>query len=320
MIFSKKGLTLLEMLIAVTLFSLMMVFISQIVKLSLRHKKKISGDVQYQRAISNTLDVVSQDFNGITTFFDFNQNLQQFYPLELDASDEKNSLENKKTANSFLINSEFEFLGEEDEIKFATFSFIESINGQTSYQLIKVHYFLQECNDLKTNEKTQCLLRSLVSFRDDQEIINKYILLKGIQSLKFSYYDRQEKEWQRDWEGNEQSLLSSVKWLPESVRMDVEWEGKKSYKKSYTFPVSYPLLRNQKHQLQRVLSFAWEKGMEKTNSEKEKKYEKAIKEDNERLRKLEKETGVNPRLDSFHKALGVGTSKKPSPHPDKDSR
>ena len=257
MIFSKKGLTLLEILVAVTLFSVMMIFITQIVQMSLRHKKKISRDTQSQRQISNTLDIIDQDFNGVTTFFDFNKNLQRIYSLKKEGSSE-----DEKKLSFFLINPEFEFSGKEQEVEFATFSLVESVSGEMSHQLIKVRYFLQECGDLKTGEKTQCLLRSIISFEDDREIINKYALLKGVQSFKLFYYDKEQKEWLKEWENNP-SDLSSTKWLPDFIRMDIEWKKERTFKESYTFTLSYPLLRNQKHQLQRVLAFIKEKDQEK---------------------------------------------------------
>ncbi len=270
MIFSKKGLTLLEILVAVTLFSIMMIFITQMVRMSFRYKKKISRDVKSQREISNTLEVVTQDINGMTTFFDFNKNLEYFYSLK----EKKNVSDgNKENPDLFISNPEFDFFGKEQEFKFVTFSLVESTNGEKAYQLIRVHYFLQECRDLKTDKKTQCLLRSIVRFRDDREIINTYVILRGIQSFNFFYYNREEKEWLKEWDvssyENFQGNASFSKWLPEFIKMDVEWKGKKLYKESHIFPLSYPLLRNQKHQLQRILSFVKNKKKGTVNTKNE---------------------------------------------------
>ncbi len=311
MIFSKKGLTLLEILVAITLFSVMMVFIVQIVKMSLRHERKISRDVQSQREISNILEILSQDFTGVTTFFDFNKNLYWLYPLKTreDLINPETPAGNT-TKSPFSVDLGFEFVGEKQEIKFVTFSFVESLNEDNPYQLIKVHYFLQECKNLKTDEKTQCLLRSLISFRDDKEIISKYVLLRGVQSFQFSYYSKEKKEWLKVWEDDPQ------KWLPEFVKMDIEWEGEKSYKKSHIFPVSYPLLRNQKYQLEEIL-IAVNKEMDSKKRSKDKShFEKAVSDEDERLKRIKESSGTNPYMESFRKAIELNQeSQRLSPHP-----
>ena len=251
MIFSKKGMTLIEILVAVTIFSIMMIFITQMIRSSMRYKKKISGDVRFQREISNVLDLFSEDFSGVTEFFDFNKNLQRLYPLNLDnVSSSGNFLEERQDPGLFF-NLSFNFVGKDQSIEMATFSWVEPFEEKGMHQMIKINYFLEDCEDLKTNQISKCLIRSVVNFQNEAEIFNKYVILRDIQSLSFFYYDERQETMLKNWNYNSVSLSSS-KWLPDQIQINIQW---KSYQESYSFPVSYPLVRNQKNQLARTLDF-----------------------------------------------------------------
>ena len=86
----EKGFTLLEILIALALFSVAMVFIMRLVQSSFRQRGKIRKNVERRRTLSNTLDLMKQDFQGAVSFFDMNNNLwiHDFYGswLFVDAS------------------------------------------------------------------------------------------------------------------------------------------------------------------------------------------------------------------------------------------
>jgi len=242
---SQKGLTLLEMLVAITLFSLMMVFITQMVKMSGRYRDKISKEATFQRTIINTLDVLSEDFKGVGLFFDWNKNLQILYPLTFSKPPQSKPI-NK--LQSLIYNPEFHFIAEDQEIKMATFSLIEQ--GQ---QMIRIHYALEGCPNVQTGEKTQCLIRSSVKFQDEDQLVNKHILLMDVHSLQFSYYDGEAEQWFKEW------TTASKRQIPERVKMQIEWGLPEKYNKSYTFFLSNSFMRNQANQLQKIMNFVYQK-------------------------------------------------------------
>lgn len=264
MIFSKKGFSLVEILVAVGLFSIMMVFITQILRLNLRQKTKIDSFISHQREVSGALDIMSQDFIGANSFFDFHTNLQEIHnSLTADKP-------NPKSSGFIEFSDEFDFLGKENQVEFSSFSFGENKGQGSFYQQVYVRYFVEECTDLKTEEKTPCLTRALLDSQNENEVKRRNILLRQIKSFKLSYYDSNKKEWKREWEA-QQKNLEVEHLLPASVKVEIEWGSEKKPKKiSHSFMISHPLVRNQSRQLSDII-LAYENHIQTNKKNEEKK-------------------------------------------------
>ena len=76
----------------------------------------------------------------------------------------------------------------------------------------------------------------------DKKFKEKYVLLRNISSLRFSYYDFEKKEWEKEWDFEKRQKTPSFQFsFPVSVKMEIEREAQKS---SYVFPVSHVFVRN----------------------------------------------------------------------------
>lgn len=232
----KKGFTLLEILVAITLFAVMTVFLTQLSRLAFRQNKKMSSTFEFNRKTVNVLDILYQDFNGLTIFFDFNRNMNNFFRIKDKYLKDKKDTFQTQRQTFFIFNPEFDFVGKSNEIEMTTFSLAESYKGQVSHQLMHVRYFLDKCMDFKTEKETECLIRTVINIEDDKKVKEKYILFRGVESLKFSYKEKD--EWNQDWNSHVSDLSFQVL-LPLAVRMDIVWSIKdKKNTKSYFFPVT----------------------------------------------------------------------------------
>ena len=256
--FSQKGFSLLEILVSVSLFAIMTVFISQLVRMSLKQQNKLEDFAKGQRQISAVTKIMLRDFKNVNLFFDYNKSLSRVYRLKgVEPS-------GQRTQAGFQDNSsEFDFVGNKQEVMFPALS----LRQRSSYQQIYIKYFLKDCTDLEEEQVSSCLYRSILDVEDNNKIIEKIVLLRGIKSLEFSYYDTEQKSWKPEWEAHPKDILrklvnssivqfggdnnrnsfnsqqSSV--FPVAIKMDIEWEDSKVQKRSYEFPVSYPLFSYQ---------------------------------------------------------------------------
>ena len=88
---SSKGMTLLEMIVALGLFAFMFAFIAQMVKQNHRQVQKIRRDVQWKSSLFNALDLMRHDFRGVAYFLDMNENMGIHFPMVQDKEDSLSS-------------------------------------------------------------------------------------------------------------------------------------------------------------------------------------------------------------------------------------
>ena len=254
----KQGLTLVEVLIALFIFSFAALYISRTVNHLLKRQKKTEIQIKDQRSHSNILEILRQDLQGVWIHFDMNFYLNQFALLELAEAEGKDSLASRysdffKTNRETLppsghfINPQFDFFGEEDHLTFTTL--IPSAGDRESERLVKVNYFSKQCVDRETNETASCLIRGVSRHwkdRTDSEHQKNRVLIRGMKGITFSYYHPEKQEWERTWKflplwkQGETRLRQKTTLLPPSVRINMEWEKGSS---SYTLSVSHPFLR-----------------------------------------------------------------------------
>ena len=78
----EKGMTLIEMLLSLGIFAFMFIFIAQIMKQNYRQVNKMSKDSRSSHSQSHILDIMRQDFRGVSYLLDVNHNLYAKFPIE----------------------------------------------------------------------------------------------------------------------------------------------------------------------------------------------------------------------------------------------
>ena len=211
-----KGMTLLEILVALGIFAIMFVFISRTVQQNHRQAKKFKQDIQFKSSLSNTLDLIRQDFQGVGYFLDLNENLTIQFPIEKnkddllpsdDISDSKEDPQekNQRLTLPVLFSPHLTFEGEQKKVDFISYSFSNLTLDRSSAQWLKIHYSIQNCNSPEEAKNKICLIRYANKYwnpmenRDPEETLT---LLRDLESLKFSYSgteDFLEGKWEEKW-------------------------------------------------------------------------------------------------------------------------
>ena len=180
-----RGMTLLETLVALSIFAFMFVFISQFVKQSHRQAKKSKKNIYSTSSLFNIFDLMKQDFQGVGYFLDLNENLNIKFPIErqndgfsppADSDLQKNlkdNLQNRGGRSSLpvLFSPYFVFEGSDEEISFVSWSFSPSALDSSSAQWIKIYYQVKDCDNLEEDSSGSCLLRTVSRFWEMKEMI-----------------------------------------------------------------------------------------------------------------------------------------------------
>ena len=255
-----KGMTLLETLIALGLFAVMFVFISRAVQQSHRQTRKIKQDIQIASSLSQILDLIRRDLQGVAYLLDLNENLNIQFPIEQkeedlppdkeDISDSEKDLQNKDQRSTLpvLLNPNFIFEGENEEMNFVSYSFSNSALDKSSSQWIKVRYFIQDCPLLERDQKKSCLIRSISRYWnliEDKGPEETSVLLRNFKSLKFFYSSTEDfldNKWLEKWKLDNSLPIQVFSTayprkapFPSVIKMELE---QKDFEQTFFFPVS----------------------------------------------------------------------------------
>ena len=254
-----RGMTLLEVMLAMAVFSFIMVFLSRISSYSSRQKEKLGLNIKASRIESNVLDLMKRDFRGLVSFFDSNFVLRESFPAKdprrpegaLSPSGRGASWQRKARRLSpfdYLrrgAGRDFDFKGKPEEMEFASITWISSFQGKTGFQLAWLRYALESCRPLEgEGAESKCLIRELWERKDplnSEKPKERHALFEGIKSLAFSYYDAAGNEWRDEWEDKERARGPDSPPFPRFAKVEIEWEeGRLSPQKTsvYQFPVS----------------------------------------------------------------------------------
>ncbi len=246
------GMTLLEMLLALGLFAFMSVFISQTLRQSYRHARKVGQDIQFKNSLSHVLSLIRKDLLSTAYLLDINANFNIHFPIEeMAEEEEKEEPAKKETAGKVeqrfpvFLNPLFIFEGSSSEMSFVSHSYSQKALDPSSPQWVRIRYSVQNCDLVEEGLLGKCLIRSVYHYWqsiEEREPEEQVVLFRAWDSLEFSYSGKKElleSEWKSEWEEEESPSRSEI--LPVLIKMEMT---KKDRDNSLLFPVSQDLLRN----------------------------------------------------------------------------
>ena len=241
-----KGMSLLEMLISLGLFSFMFVFIIQFVRQNQRQVRKINQELSQNSSFDHVIDLIKKDFNSISFLFDLNSNFSQNFPVEknqeaLQAPSVRTAPKPAASPQSLSVfmSPYFVFKGQEDEVEFVSYSLRESSEEDLDLkQWIQIRYFIQDCPSLNESSPSSCLMRAVKKywgFTEERPVEETLVLFRGFKSLKFSYLKGSgsfNQDWEDRWELERavvfpETSLEFPQELPFPFRVRLEMETQK---------------------------------------------------------------------------------------------
>jgi type II secretion system protein J len=216
----QKGFTLLEVLIAVFVLSLMSLLIWQITNNTYRGTEKAGKyDEVYQYArvaIKRLNDDLSMAFLAGST------------------------LKGKQSDGTVTFETVFDGAneGDADKINFASLSSVRLIMDERKSDQVEVGYFISQCPEVE--EKINCLMRreSPVIDNKSDEGGESFPIARGIKKFNLEYYDSSKQEWLGSWNSKDPATIDK---LPRAARITLSFYDPKDENEELNFVTSVML-------------------------------------------------------------------------------
>ncbi len=255
----RRGLTLLEVLLAMGIFAFIAVFLSRVSSYSLRQREKLGRSIKEMNIESNVLDVMRRDFRGHSPFFDSHFALRWSFPAwrppppgaaarpaAAPPAPPKLAPMTGRPGTFMTESRDFRFIGKTDEMEFPSAALISSFQGAARFQLVWIRYSFESCGLLDGGGASKCLIREFRGKKDPLggEISGKppqdrHVLFERIKNLAFSYYDKEGNDWKDEWSDLDREPRPDAPPFPRFVKAEIEWEegSRKAPGAVYQFPV-----------------------------------------------------------------------------------
>ena len=247
-----KGMTLMEMLVALGIFSFMFIFITQTVKQSRRQVQKMTKNIHKDSSFNHVIDLIKRDFSSVGFFFDINDNFRKNFPLSPRFAESQNEAlpsalgQNQESSSSkekpLFMSPYFVFRGEEDEVEFVSYALKEDFQEDSLKQWMQIRYFIQDCPN-SDNSFSSCLMRSTQKYwnlEEDRESEEALVLFRDFKSLKFSYLTQktdEDEKWEDSWRaGRSLSRFAYPQEMALPFRVKLELEAQEE-EFIWSFPV-----------------------------------------------------------------------------------
>ncbi len=240
-----KGTTLLEVLIALVLFTSIAISLMRMTDTTLKYKTRITRNVKDVKFRRNIFQIIRKDIRNAFYITDINALIYSPFiiPNELVDSNEPGSPKRytalQKKWEEFkakeitpyiypIVRSSGGFIGKQDSLYITSFSNLPTREDAESSDQNIVVYYLKNCRN-RENNKTQstCLWRKFSSFIN-QEMENlkdykEFALLEKVKKFQLSYYSISTNEWLKEWKiGPDDRNI-----LPSAIHITIEFEDKK---------------------------------------------------------------------------------------------
>ncbi|MDE0118530.1 MAG: hypothetical protein OXM55_00790 [Bdellovibrionales bacterium] len=267
-----KGTTLLEVLIALVLFTFIAASLMRMTNTTINYQKKITRNIQDVKWSRNIYQVIRTDIRNAfyatdvnaTIYISFIKQNQTDSNAEADINKlaKKNNLSQRQKIQLQTELTEFEeqlispylsrtvlfvggFEGTQNQLDISSFSTAHAREeGRSSDQSI-ITYYLKTCKNRETHKiQSNCLWRKSTPITtqntNPEEGDNEVVLLENVQTFELLYYSISTNEWLNTWKTgpNERNIL------PAAIQIKVEFKNRKkqSIKSELKIPLHYSFI------------------------------------------------------------------------------
>ncbi|RME15960.1 MAG: prepilin-type N-terminal cleavage/methylation domain-containing protein [Bdellovibrio sp.] len=267
---SKKGFTLLELIISIGIIATMGLFTTQAIRSAFKKRKKVQTQIERLAEVRSALNVIARDIRKAFHYQDINiaiyNAVQEERLKKKEEEKKKNSSANTETSPSTETSSTetftpkkqrivTQFLGGKDQISFTSLSYIRTQKDEMASDQAEVGYYLKDCKGrFNKSHKSQCLWRRISPVIDDnvEEGGKSMVLLENVSKFELKYLaptNADHLEWKEEWYSNEKGDDSTKEKFPHAVEisLEVKDKNKKSHPISISRVVPIPFPNNEKY-------------------------------------------------------------------------
>ncbi len=269
-ILSKGGFTLIEVLISITLLIIISLSIYQATTQTYRYRDTLIREGDFYNGIRLSMGIMERDITLLfspklmnpyfaptpspTPGFDPNQHYgnnsappptQDPALTELLASELGQVTDYWLGATDKTAIRDSRFVGTENSIRFVSASHQRIYRNYPESDFVKILYEMRDDTDEGAIEGTRVLYKvEDPNVFDDVEkkgdTSKQYALLPGVKSLKFRYYRKDKKTWDRTWDSSKGDVVGMFPDLIE-VQIEVTAAGRQNFSGTFTFKPEGPM-------------------------------------------------------------------------------
>lgn len=248
---SKKGFTLLEVILAISILSTLTVLSTQTISRALKARTKIQAEVDDVSALRDSMRMIKTDINMAYHHRDFEKEILDLAAKStgpIKAGQPNPSQSTPTTRQTKRQDPATDFIGIDNEINFVTMNGARTVSNVVQADFIEVGYSLKACNNLTTKKASQCLYRRTQSLIDDDVKTggNEIVMLQEVSEFKLRYIGETKQDWINQWNSTPSSSDAGTRGLfPDAVEVsltiDREFEKKpRSYSMQFVIPIHFP--------------------------------------------------------------------------------
>jgi len=263
---SNTGFTLLEILVAITILSSMVISITGAISNALKAKQKIQEQIDDVSHVRDTLRAMERDIHLAFHYRDIEMELEklikkQYQPAPiapgasavgtgLPANGMNSTQPNLGTVEERREvpreNPETNFIGSDGKIDFVTLNNGRVLRDSRQADFMEVGYYLEECRSLTEDKKSsKCVWRrsSPIVDEDVTKGGDPVVLLENVTEFKFRYFGKGKQDWVSDWRtdgGGDGATKGNFPWAVE-ISLTTERKYANGKTKKYSFQLVVPI-------------------------------------------------------------------------------
>lgn len=277
---STAGMTLIEILVAMALMSVLTYYISTTIQNGARTKIKIEKDIKDNSAVRDALRVIEADINRAFNYRDINIQLynesmkerekriqeakaKETEPSTADPAVPSNPESTADTPQTAGTEEPFEpkeekiltaFWGDDNEVHFTSLNNVRTIAEKKESSQMEVGYYVESCRGrLNKKKQSNCLWRRKSHILDDdvKEGGDKTVLLENVTKFELRYLgpvEGEKAEWDSGWQSDGAQDAAKKNHFPMAVEVTLEvqdkGEGKNKKKSKKTGMTMVAQIRN----------------------------------------------------------------------------
>lgn len=246
---NKKGFTLLEVILAITILSTLSVLVATSLSRALKAKRKIQAEVEDVSSLRDALKVMRSDIYLAYNHYDFEKEI-------FDTAKKSKNPPQPGQPNQELIpprqtqrqDPRTHFQGENQKMGFVTLNNGRILANELQADFVEVGYELKACKNLTTEKSSQCLYRRVENILRDDDMLKggtDSVLLQNVKEFKLKYIGGNKKEWVNEWKTKGGQDDSTKNIFPDAVEIflaiERELDGKtREYSLNYVVPLHFP--------------------------------------------------------------------------------
>ncbi len=219
-----RGFTLIEVMIAMVIMSMLSILVSSAIRSAVRNKKSLEARLVSETMLYDSLKILKQDLEKAFHYQDV------FFEIESQAlsrmEEEQNRAKHIKTRTKKVSPPQLtHFLGEPDHVHFTSLNHFRVRYNALESDQMEVGYYLEECKNRRGQGSSQCLWRRSSSFIDDrvEEGGASVVLVDNVSDFKLSYRDDGENDdWLDRWRSDNKGREDHRNRFPSLVKIELK--------------------------------------------------------------------------------------------------